>query len=104
MTCGDAESDDKWMTNDQGGLAAMGFARKRIGKDRKVRYTAAHRDLRGSIRPWAGGPASGWRSAGTSAGSVLIKITSFSRPVRQQYPPCDCRVKPQEERRYEFLY
>jgi integrase len=28
----------------------MGFARKRVGKDGKVRYTAAYRDLRGSIR------------------------------------------------------
>jgi integrase len=28
----------------------MGFSRKRIGKDGKVRYTAAYRDLRGSIR------------------------------------------------------
>jgi integrase len=28
----------------------MGFARKRVGKDGKPRYTAAYRDLRGSIR------------------------------------------------------
>jgi len=28
----------------------MGFARKRVGKGGKVRYTAAYRDLRGSIR------------------------------------------------------
>jgi integrase len=28
----------------------MGFARKRVGRDGKLRYTAAYRDLRGSIR------------------------------------------------------
>jgi hypothetical protein len=28
----------------------MGFARKRVGKGGKVKYTAAYRDLRGSIR------------------------------------------------------
>jgi hypothetical protein len=28
----------------------MGFARKRVGKDGKIRYTAAYRDHRGSIR------------------------------------------------------
>lgn len=28
----------------------MGFARKRVGKDGKTRYTATYVDLRGSIR------------------------------------------------------
>jgi hypothetical protein len=28
----------------------MGFARKRVGEDGKVRYTATYVDLRGSIR------------------------------------------------------
>jgi hypothetical protein len=28
----------------------MGFARRRVGKDGKTRYTATHVDLRGSIR------------------------------------------------------
>ncbi len=28
----------------------MGFARKRVGNDGKIRYTAAYRDQRGSIR------------------------------------------------------
>jgi hypothetical protein len=30
--------------------SAMGFSRKRVGKDGKIRYTASYRDLRGSIR------------------------------------------------------
>jgi integrase len=50
MTCDDAQSNDKLMTNDQGGWLPMGFARKRVGKDGKVRYTATYVDLRGSIR------------------------------------------------------
>jgi integrase len=32
------------------GANSLGFARKRVGQDGKVRYTASYRDLRGSIR------------------------------------------------------
>ena len=76
----------------------MGFARKRVGKGGKVKYTAAYRDLRGSSVRRGPSPARGPRTrrgrgrSGVAAGRVGDPARgrqTLRKYVEERWPPDD---------------